>query len=455
MIYERIKSGGIAHVSYLVAQGGQAAVIDPRRDCHVYVERAGQLGVHITHIFETHRNEDYLAGSVELAALTDAPVYHGPGLQWGYGNTLHDGQEFRIGSLLLATVHTPGHTDESTCYALTDLSSGDAPVLLFSGDTIFVDDVGRTDLYGSAQVERLAAAMYDSIFRKLLPLGDGVILCPAHGAGSVCGLNIGSRDDTTIGTERRQNPTLQAHSREEFVAARVAEKPERPPYFGRMEQLNLQGLPPLGHAITPPLQPGELRQALQRGALLVDTREPPAFGGAHIAGSYSIWLEGLAPFAGWVLPYDRPILLVMEEPAHLDQALKSLLRLGYDNTVGYLRGGMEAWYRTGLPTAHLGLLTVQELKARLDAGERLTVLDTRSEDEWKAGHVPGAIHIFAGHISAGHAEIPRDRPVAVLCSVGHRSGLAASLLLRHGHGDTHNVLGGMTAWKAAGYPISV
>jgi len=204
VIFERIKSEGIAHNSYLIGSESDAAVIDPRRDCQIYVELAQQHGLKIKHIFETHRNEDYVIGSVELSNLTGAEIYHGPGLDWKYGNTLKEGQEFQVGGLRLTAIHTPGHTDESMSYAVVDLSSSKATVMVFTGDALFVDDVGRTDLYGPEHAPRLASNLYDSIFDKLLPLGDWVILCPGHGAGSVCGLNIADRDESTIGIERIQ-----------------------------------------------------------------------------------------------------------------------------------------------------------------------------------------------------------------------------------------------------------
>jgi len=231
MIFERIKSAGIAHNSYLIGSGSDAVVIDPRRDCQIYIDSAQQKRLKIKYVFETHCNEDYVIGSTELNNITGAEIYHGPGLEWKYGNTLRDGQQFRIGSLRLTAIHTPGHTDESMSYTIADLDTGGVTVMVFTGDALFVGDVGRTDLHGPEEASRLASNLYDSIFNKLLPLGNGVILCPAHGAGSVCGLNIADRDESTIGIERVQNPVLQIKDKDEFVRYKVAEKPERPHYF--------------------------------------------------------------------------------------------------------------------------------------------------------------------------------------------------------------------------------
>lgn len=404
MIFKRIKSEGTAHNSYFIGSGDDSAVIDPRRDCQIYIDLAQRHGLKIKYILETHRNEDYVIGSVELNKPTGAEIYHGPGLDWRYGNTLADGQVFQIGNLKLTAIHTPGHTDESVSYALTDLSSGEATIMVFTGDALFVGEVGRTDLYGSAATPRMASDLYDSIFNKLVPLGDGVILCPAHGAGSVCGADIAGRDESTLGIERLQNPVLQKR-KDEFVEYKAAEKLERPHYFRRMEKYNLEGPPLLVCMPLPsPLTPAEFSQEISRGALVVDTSEPAAFGGAHIKGAYSVWLDGLPVFAGWVLPYDKPILLVLEDESHLERAVRYLIRSGYDLVSGYLKGGTEGWYNAGYPTERLHLLSVHELKAMIDRHEDLAILDTRGQREWDTGHIAGALHIYVGHLQKRLAE---------------------------------------------------
>jgi hydroxyacylglutathione hydrolase len=454
LIFERIKSAGIAHNSYLIGSESDAAVIDPRRDCQIYVDSAQQKGLKIKHIFETHRNEDYVIGSLELNNITGAEIYHGTGLDWKYGNTLRDGQEFNIGKIRLTAIHTPGHTDESMSYAVVDLTTGEATVMVFTGDALFVSDVGRTDLYGPEEAPRLASNLYDSIFNKLLPLGDGVILCPAHGAGSVCGMNIAERDESTLGIERAQNRLLQK-SRDDFIKHKVAEQPERPYYFRKMEEYNRKGPPLLKCLPIPtPLTSIEFREEMEKGAVVVDTSEPAAFGGAHIKGAYSIWLEGLPVFAGWVLPYDKPLLLVLEDQSHLERAVRYLIRAGYDRIIGYLRDGTEGWYNAGFLTESLTLFSVHQLKNLLDRGEELLVLDTRGQDEWESGHIAGAQHIYVGHLERRLGEVPKDRPVAVICNVGHRAGLGASILLRAGYQDVYNVLGSVKAWVAAGFPVT-
>lgn len=454
MIFERIKSEGIAHNSYLIGSGSDAAVIDPRRDCRIYIDLAQRHSLRIRYIFETHRNEDYVIGSVELNSFTGAEIYHGPGLDWKYGNTLEDGQEFRIGTLKLTALHTPGHTDESMSYTVADGSSGKAVVMVFTGDALFVDDVGRIDLYGVEEAPRMASNLYDSIFNKLLPLGDGVILCPAHGAGSVCGLNIGDRDESTLGIERAQNPIL-LKNKDDFIKYKLAEQPGRPHYFRQMEKYNREGPPLLGYRPLPiPLIPTEFRGEMERGAVVVDTREPPAFGGTHIKGAYSIWLEGLPAFAGWVLSYDKPILLVLENQCHLEKAVRYLIRAGYDRIAGYLKDGTGGWCSAGFPVENLPLLSVHQLKKKIDQDEELIILDSRGRDEWARGHIKGALQIYVGHLEQRLAEVPRDKPVAVICQTGYRAGLGASILLRAGYRKVYNVLGGVKAWIAAGFPVT-
>ncbi|UCD96400.1 MAG: MBL fold metallo-hydrolase [Candidatus Bathyarchaeota archaeon] len=454
MIFERVKSKGLSHISYFLGSDGAGVVIDPRRDCQVYLDLAQRHELEIQYIFETHRNEDYVLGSVELGHFTGAKIYHGPGLPFKYGETLKDGQVFRFGTLRLTALHTPGHTDESMCYVLSDLTAGEEPVMVFSGDTLFVSDVGRIDLYGPQEASRLAGSLYDSIFHKLLPLGDAVILCPGHGAGSVCGGAISKREQSTLGLERLQNPTLQRTKRADFIRFKLDEQHEHPPYFRKMEKYNLEG-PPLLTCLPnpPPLSPEAFKRQMELGAIVVDTRPPPAFGGAHIKHSYSVWLDGLPAFAGWILPYDKPILLILDDQSHLEQAVRYLIRLGFDDVSGYLRGGLEAWYNAALPMDHLGLLTVHELKQRLDRGDNLVVLDVRGADEWAEGHLEGALHIYVGHLATRVSEIPPDCPVAVICNVGHRASLGASILRQAGYSEVYTVLGSVTAWKNAGYTL--
>ena len=236
--------------------------------------------------------------------------------------------------------------------------------MVFTGDTLFIGDVGKSDLYGSGEASRLASNLYDSIFNKILPLGDKVILCPAHGEGSVCGGSIAKRELSTLGLERIQNPILQKIEKEEFVKYKVEEQLEFPPYFKKMEQYNLQGPPILQKLPTPEfLSPEKFKEEVEKGAVVIDTRMPYSFGGVHIKDTYSIWLGGVPSFAGLVLPYDKPILLVLEETEQLETAVRYLIRLGYNNTAGLLNSGIAAWYIKALPIDNFNLISVHDLKS--------------------------------------------------------------------------------------------
>lgn len=451
MIFEKIKSEVVAHLSYFMGSDNEAIVVDPRRDCQVYVDIAQREGMNIRYIFETHRNEDYVTGSLELAHLTGAKIYHGPWPKFEYGNVMEDGQDFRFGKLKVTAIYTPGHTPGCVSYAVTDLNSGEEPVLVCTGDTLFVNDVGRTD-FGGPKRREWSENLYDSIFNKLLPLGDHVVICPAHGAGSFCGGRIADRELSTLGLERLMNPLLQM-SKKEFLDYKVKEHHEYAPYFQMMEKINIEGAPFVGFGPNPPaLKPNEFNEYLEQGAIVVDARPPPAFGAGHIKDSYSLALKRLG-LGGWVLPYDKPILLVLGDQRHLDYVARSLIRLGYDNLVGYLAPSIVSWYKAALPLESLDLMTVIELKEKLENGEDWLVLDVRSKDEWLQGHIDGGINIYVGQLEGRVDEVPEGKQIAVICKSGTRSSFACSILLRASHENIHNVLGGMDAWKNAGYPI--
>ena len=452
MILEKVKSRVVSHLSYFIGSDNEAVVVDPRRDCQVYVNIAQREGMNIRYIFETHRNEDYVIGSLELASLTGAEIYHGPWPVFEYGDVVEDGQEFRIGNLKVTAIHTPGHTLGCVSYAVTDLSVGDETVLVCTGDTLFVRDTGRTDFAGSER-RKWSEDLYDSIFNKLMPLGDHVVICPAHGAGSVCGGVIAERELSTLGLERLMNPVLQK-TREEFVDFKVNEHHEYAPYFRMMERLNVEGAPFVGCGPNPPaLKPSEFKEKLEQGAVIVDTRPPPAFGAGHIEGAYSLALKRLG-LGGWVLPYDKSILLVLSDQAHLDYVSRSLMRMGYDNLGGYLVPSMVSWYREVMPLKHLDLMTVTDLKEKIDVDEGWRVLDVRSISEREEGYIEGSMHIYVGLLESSVEDVPKDVPIAVICKSGTRSGFASSILLRAGWTNIHNVLGGMGAWKKAGYPLT-
>ncbi len=446
MLFERITSPGLAHNSYIVGSQGQAAVIDPRRDAWTYAEIARSNDMRITRIFETHRNEDYVIGSLELAELTGADVYHGGALDFDYGVPVEEDDSFTVGALKLQVLETPGHTDESISIVVTNAAVAPQPYMVFTGDALFAGDVGRTDLYGSDERERMASALYDSLYEKLLPLGDHVIVCPAHGSGSVCGGSIGDLPFTSIGYERRSNPMLQL-DRQDFIERKRQEELHVPPYFRQMEIYNKRGAPVL-HRMPQPaaLSVSELA-GMQDEAQLVDVRRPDCFAAAHIPGSLNVWSHALAGIAGWFLSYDRPVVLI---DGDMDAATRSLVRLGFDD-LSALRGGIGTWQQAGRPVGHIDVWHADRLHARLDDVFTLDVRTRRSRGEH--GHIPGSRHVYLGDLPDRLDDLPREEIIVIYCDAGYKTGTAASLLTRHGFDRVAELVGGFAAWRQAGYAV--
>lgn len=451
MMFQAVKSEIVSHISYIIRSKNEIAVIDPRRDCQVYLETAAKWGAKIKYILETHRNEDYVIGSLELANVSNARIFHGPGLSWKYGEIIEDKQELPLGALRIEALHTPGHSIDSTCYAVSDLESGKKVVLVFTGDTLLVGDVGRTDFLGAEMTPVMAEKMYDSIMSKLIPLGEDVIVCPSHGAGSVCGAKIRQREISTIGIEKTTNPMLKL-DKKEFVSYKVNEKNQSPPYFKQMEKYNLEGPPVLGNV--PHLKALSALEfaEISKNAYIIDTRSPVAFGGAHIEGSYSLTPSRLSNI-GWVANYEKPILLVVETLEALDFATRNLFRLGYDRIEGYLTGGLEEWYKEGLSLSRVNLISVIDLEKMLASKQELLIVDVRRDVEWIEGHIEGSKHIYLGSLQNQVEQLPRDIPLVVLCKTGNRSSFGASVLLRAGFKHVYNCLGGTDAWIKSGFPL--
>jgi hydroxyacylglutathione hydrolase len=457
VVLERFESAGLAHYSYLIGDGTQAAVIDPRRDVQVYIERAAEAGMRVSYVLETHRNEDYVTGSVELAAAAGAVVLRSgeDDLRYGYGEPVYDGYTLNLGRLELRAMHTPGHTLGHMSYVLHDPDG--APWVVFSGDALFAGDVGRTDFLGSERLDEATGLLFDSLFDKILPLGDGVIVCPAHGSGSVCGSAIAERTWTTIGLEKAHNPKLQVTEKDEFVA-QVGRMLAHAPYFEMMEKLNLEGPPVLGTlASPPPLMPHEFAGRLEASGpekepQVLDTRSELGFGSAHVPGAISIAEDRLPSFAGWFLTYDRPILLVSETD-EVSGAVRSLSRLGFDRVEGYLAGGMLAWHTAGFASERIETVTVQRLCDRLDSAEEPWILDVRSEAEVESEPIPLAHNIHLTDLPGRLSEVPVDQLVYVFCGSDVRAMIGASLMQRAGYDNLVVVLGGLRGWSSVTCPL--
>ncbi len=452
MRLEIIESEGLAHKSYYLSDAGEALVVDPRRDCRKYLQTAIEDCAKIKYILETHRNEDYVIGSLELQHLTCAEVAHSKETPFKYGeHKLSDGDTLQLGSLKIGTLYTPGHTNDSLCYVVYEKDMGN-PLMVFTGDTLFAGDVGRTDLLGEDLKLDQSTKLFETLHQKVLTLDNHTIIYPGHGGGSVCGHNISNRQVTTIGYEKKTNPLL-IMNRDNFVETLLKQKLLKPTYFTKIEQLNLDG-PPLIFETSRPrwLNIDLFEEEMNRpDTVIVDTREPGAFAGSHIPNSINIWLDGLTFFPGWVLTYDQTILLVTERKEDVNTAKTYLRRLGFDNIRGYLCTGIGSWRNSGKPIGHLGTLSASGLKQKLE-GDEISVVDVRSPREWKGGIIEGAERIYVGHLKHEIKRLPKDKEVATICSVGNRAGIGASILKKAGFNQVYNVLGGIRAWEKEGYP---
>lgn len=453
MFFQQFYLEGLGHASYLLGSEttGEALVFDPRRDVDDYLARARLQELRIRYALDSHGHNDYLSGVTQLAAGAGARPL-------GDQRPLRDGEQIEIGEIGIEVLHTPGHTPEHISLLVHDGStSADEPALLLSGGALLVGDVARPDLLGGRrQAEQAARTFCATLQDKILSLPDHVEVFPTHVSGSLCGGSIGSRLSTTIGYERRTNPMLaEVDAGERFVehCLRMDDLPAVPPYWRRMRALNQAGVRPLTGLAEPPALPvEEFGRARDGGAVVLDVRAPEAFGGGHIPGALNAGFgSSFATWAGTVLPEDARVLLVLDGPADLWPVTWDLLRIGYDPPIGWLAGGMTAWRTAAAPLARIPQITVHELRDRLRAGE-VNLLDVRQPAEWSAGHAPGAVFITGAELPERLDEVPAGKPLAVACGSGYRSSVATGLLAAHRDVPVLNVLGGMTAWKAAGYP---
>ena len=456
MHFERIKTPGIAHVAYFLGAKGEAAVVDPRRDVDEYLKIARKNKLTIKFILETHRQEDFVIGSSELAELTGAKIVTFDHELFGHSDIrLKDGEALTFGGLKVVALHTPGHTPESTSYAVYLEDVPGRAWGVFTGDTLFIGEAGRTDLTDPKKTSVNGGILFDSIHSKLLPLGDQTLLFPAHGSGSVCGGNIAERDESSLGLERTSNPAF-TKTRTQFIEAKLHERIPRPPYFALMEKLNLKGGIPVAKPAkaVPLLQPKQFASESKLGTIL-DGRAPEAWASGHIPGSLNLWLKGMAVFGGWFANQTTRIYLVLGDPEEIETAVLSLARVGVDNIEGVLAGGFDAWRDAGQPFERSATISPRELQ---DHRGGHVVLDVRDDVEFEdEGHIPNAHHLYVGYLDKELSRIKKDlkkkRTATLVCSVGHRAGLAASILKRHGFESVTNLLGGMTAWGKLELPM--
>jgi hydroxyacylglutathione hydrolase len=458
MQIEQFFLDGLGHQSYVITDGtsGYAAVVDPRRDVDIYLQAATCARARITHILETHIHNDYVTGARELAARTGAAIVGSAAGHLAYEHMpVRDGDHFIVGEVRFQVLATPGHTPEHISYSMYEPDSM-VPSAVFSGGSMLVGGAGRTDLLGPAMTLTLTRQQYQSLRRLLDTLPGSVVVYPTHGAGSFCVASaVSSAHSTTIGQERLASPAMQVSSEEEFVRRQIASYTAYPRYYEHMHDINQAGPRLLG--TLPPLlafAPQEVRERMGSGIPLVDGRSRNAFAREHIPGSLNIELDSsFGTYIGWLLPFNTPLMLLIEDEEGRREAVVQLIRIGYERAQGYVDGGISAWKAAALPTGQFERIDIDTLYKRWSEHSKMTVIDVRREDEWNEGHIPDALHFHIGELPQHLDEVPHDTPLAVVCRTGHRAEIAASMLAAHGR-EVIAVQGGVPDWIARGFPSS-
>ncbi len=461
MYFKQFYLGCLAHASYLIGSEGEAAIVDPQRDIEQYIAESAAHKLKIKYIIETHLHADFVSGHCELAARTGAEIVFSRHARAAFPHrAVRDGDEINVGRVILRFWETPGHTPESISVLVIDTDVSDAPQKVLTGDTLFVGDVGRPDLSGARghTAEEMAAMLYESLHGKLLKLDDAVEVFPAHGAGSMCGRNISKETSSTIGQQRKFNYALAAMPKADFVSMMTTGMPAAPAYFSRDAEINRTGAPAL-EALTRPqaLTPDAVREQVRQGALVLDVRAAADYGAAHIPNSLNIGLGGqFATWAGSLISPESTLIIVADDETKAEEAVLRLARVGLENVVGFLQGGMEAWLEAGFNAATVPQITVAELQRRLEEEPDLQVLDVRRAGEYASGHVPPARLAPLAELSSDALDwLDPQRPAAVICAGGYRSSAATGLLESRGFRQLYNVTGGTSAYVEAGYPVEV
>jgi len=457
--FKQIAVPGLGCFSYVIGcpAAKAMAVIDPKRDVQDYLDISRDEGMKITHIFDTHVHADHVSGSQELHSQTRAPIYMHESAPVEFPHEkLKEGDVIEIGNAKLEVIHTPGHTPNAISLLVTDKSRSDEPWMILTGDLLFVGDIGRPDLAGEEILLEQVHNLYNSLYRKLAQLPDHLEVFPAHGMGSLCGRGMSFKTNSTLGFERRHNPMLQFRSFEEFEAEMTKEFPDRPRSFSHIIQTNIHGAPLLERC--PPdaaMSPDQFEQQMEKGALVIDTRDMAAFAGFHIPGALNIGFEKqLANWVGMVVDPRAHLLLVVTDKERYDAMCAELHRIGYDNIYGYLSGGISSWLFSGKPVEKLAILSVQDLKLRQEKRSPGHLIDVRTAAEWSTGHIHGAVHFPMTRVLNNELDLPRGDEIVVNCGTGYRSNIVASYLLHHGYRNVHALAGGTTAWTRAGYDLT-
>ncbi len=464
MYFQHVYDKTLAQASYFIGcqQAGVAIVIDPKRDVDTYLRIAEENNMKITHVAETHIHADFLCGSRELQALTGAELYlsdeGGEGWEYGFPHVgLKDGSEFMVGNLKFEVIHTPGHTPESISFLLTDTPSSSEPVMIFTGDFVFVGDIGRPDLLEEAAGLKGtkvpgAKEMYRSV-ERFRELPNHLQVWPGHGAGSACGKALGAVPSTTVGYEKIRNWALQYEDDQQgFINFLLEDQPEPPKYFAMMKKLNKVERPLLTEVPEPKrLSKEEFQAAMTKGIKVIDTRQKEDFAAGYIPGTLNIQHNNAFPtWMGWFVSYDEPFILIAEEEQH-DELVRMLMRIGLDNLYGYVPN-VNVWKELGHELETEEIISLGELKELLKE-EDVQVVDLRGASEYKSGHLKGADHVFVGTLEENLDKVSKDKPVVVHCKTGDRAAIGYSILAKHGFQNVKNYLEGFEEWVKQGNPI--
>ena len=454
MYFKQISVEGMGCLSYIIGcpKAKLACVVDPKRDVQEYINIARENGMKITHIFETHIHADHVSGNQELRSRTGAEICFMEGTPVTFKHTsLKEGQTMNFGSVKLEFIKTPGHTPDSMSILISDTMRSDDPWMVLTGDCMFVGDIGRPDLAGEDLIKEQTRNLYNSLYNKLGKMPDNLEVFPAHGEGSLCGKGMSSKSNSTIGFEKNHNRMLNLPE-EVFENEMVQVFPERPKSFTHIINMNKNGAPLLERCpITRDLSPSQVKREIDNGALVLDTRDTAAFGGVHIPDSINIgFAKQTANWIGMVIDPDAKLILVVSDEKAYEEMTIHLHRIGYDNIIGYLYGGLAAWQEAGLPIRQLWQISTEKLKSKLETGRFDYFYDVRTDAEWESGHIEQAKHLPLTTLLKQAPDIPKDKEIIVTCGVGYRGNIAASFLQNTGFEHVHSLAGGTTAWVNSG-----
>jgi glyoxylase-like metal-dependent hydrolase (beta-lactamase superfamily II)/rhodanese-related sulfurtransferase len=460
MKVEQIYTGCLAQGAYYIESNGEAVVIDPLREITPYVERAQKSGAKIKYVFETHFHADFVSGHIDLAKATGAKIVYGPtGMKLGFdAHVATDGEVFKVGNITFTLLHTPGHTMESSCYLMKDESGKDYAI--FTGDTLFIGDVGRPDLAQKVvedlTQDKLASHLYDSLRNKIMPLSDDIIVYPAHGAGSACGKNMSKETFDTLGNQKKTNYALRADmTREEFIKEVITGLMPPPGYFPKNVMMNIEGYESIDEVLnrgTQALSPDAFEAAAnETGALILDTRDPQVFAKGFVPNSINIGIDGsFAVWVGTLIPDIKQEILLITEEGREQEVVTRLARVGYDHAIGYLKGGFDAWKNSGKEVDSIKSISADELANLKASNPSINILDVRKKSEYDSEHVLDATNAPLDYINDSMLKVDKNKTYYVHCAGGYRSMIFSSILKARGYDNLIDVAGGFKAIKETG-----